>query len=473
MLAKDDTATHHDAVMGARAPGFWRRWRRMVWTSWHDLGAAAQGRVRLHTLVLIRWAAVVGQLFTVLLVHYSLGFELPLVPLVAAIGLSAAINLALGLSFKATTRLSERGAAVLLGYDIAQLCFLLALTGGLQNPFALLLLVPVTLAATTLGLRPTLLLCCLAITGATLLAFPQTPLPWHDGGLVLPGLYVFGLWAALVLGTTLTAACAWRIAEEARRMSDALAATQMALAREQQLSALGGLAAAAAHELGSPLATIQVTAKELARALPPASALAEDAQELLEQAARCREILAAFSHDRSIDDHEPFTRAPVSSLLESIALEYRRPEVEVRIRVEGQEPEPSLTLTPDVRHALANLIDNAIQFARSRVDIAVRPRRTTLELVIEDDGPGFAPDVLEWLGEPYLSTRREDGGLGLGVFIATTLLARTGATATFDNGRRGARVVLVWPRPALEPASPTEEAHDGRQGREPAAAGNL
>ena len=196
------------------------------------LTGSGERRVRLRTLALIRWIAIIGQAFTIALVHFSLEFRLPLVPLFAAVGLSALINLILAAGFTATTRLTERSAGVLLGYDILQLAFLLGLTGGLQNPFSILLIVPVTLSATTLSLRTTVVLCFFVIAAATVLGLFPTDLPWYQGAFYLPPLYLGGVWLALVLGTMLVTGYAWRIADEARRLSDALAATQMALARE-------------------------------------------------------------------------------------------------------------------------------------------------------------------------------------------------------------------------------------------------
>ena len=436
-----------------------RRWFARL-TAW--LAAALSGsgerRARLRTLTLIRWIAIVGQAFTVSLVHFSLEFPLPLAPLLVAIGLSALINLWLSLGFAPTTRLTERSAALLLGYDILQLAFLLALTGGLQNPFAILLIVPVTLSAIILSLRTTMLLCLEVVAAATLLGLHPTELPWRGDGLVLPGLYILALWLALVLGTALIAGYAWRVADEARRMSDALAATQMALAREQQLSALGGLAAAAAHELGSPLATIAVTARELANNMPADSPLAEDMAELVSQSQRCREILRSISQRREADEPMPFTRVPLSDLLEELVETHRRPDVAVDVSVieHGANPlaEPRLDPTPEVKHALGNLIDNAIQFAEREITITVDLRPAQVDVVIEDDGPGFPPEVLEFLGEPYVSTRHETGGLGLGVFIAETLLARTGASLQFGNQAKGARVVVTWRRGALDDNAP-------------------
>jgi two-component system, sensor histidine kinase RegB len=413
----------------------------------------APGRVRLHTVSLTRWVAVAGQLLTILFVHFSLGIALPLAALLPAVALSALVNVVLGLRLKATTRLPERGAAALFAYDVAQLCYLLALTGGVQNPFAALLLVPIALAAATLDVRSTVGVTLLALLLVGLLALAAGPLPWRDGALALPALYRVGGWASLSIGAVLVAVFARSVAEEARRRSDALTATQLALAREQQLSALGGQAAAVAHLLGTPLATISIIAKELVRELPDGSPLEEDARELLAQAKRCRDLLAGLGQRgaHADDAHRTFTKAPFTGLLEHIAAEFARPGIEALVRLDPVDdtPEPEVALTPELRHSLANLIDNAIQFAASEVRVTLRPSRAGLALVVQDDGPGFPPEVLDWLGEPFLSTRREEGGLGLGVFIANTLLARTGAKVHFDNTLQGARVTLTWPTQQL------------------------
>jgi two-component system, sensor histidine kinase RegB len=444
--------THHDLSTSAQ-----RSRRRPAWlagaAAWlaRQLGAGER-HARLRTLILIRWMAIVGQAFTICLVYFSLGFPLPILPLLSAVALSALINVALSLGFSAATRLTERSAALLLGYDILQLSFLLGLTGGLQNPFAILLMVPITLSATILSLHTTIVLGGLVIVAASVLALFPTELPWWPPGLALPGLYLLATWCALVLGTALIAGYAWRVADEARRMARGLAATQMALAREQELSALGGLAAAAAHELGSPLATIAVTARELANSMPPDSPLIEDVTELVSQSQRCREILKSLSQQRQSDEHAPFTRVPLSTLLETVAEPFRRCEIDLDVEVEGSASEPSLAPTPELRHSLVNLIDNAVGFAERRVRIVVDASNDMVSVRIEDDGPGFAPEILELLGEPYVSSEPR-GGLGLGVFIAQTLLARTGAALQFGNLGRGARVTITWRRAALEEQS--------------------
>lgn len=406
-----------------------------------------QGRIRLHTLSLTRWVAVGGQLFTVLFVHYSLGIPLPIEWLIPAIALSALINLFLMVTLRAATRLPERFALWLFAYDILQLGYLLALTGGLRNPFAALVTVPLMLGAATLGLGSTVLLSLLAVATLTFLAFVPTPLPWFEQGLALPGLYVAAVWSALAMASILIAAYAWRVAEETRRMTDALGAAQMALAREQEMSALGALATAAAHELGSPLATILITAREMLNELEEDDPLRVETQILLDQTLRCRTILASIGKRRDHDEHAPFVRAPLSSVLREIAEIYARPSVtlEVSSMVAEGLSEPTLMPMPEFRHALGNLLNNGLEFAKSRLQVHVEHDSREVRVVIRDDGPGFAPEVLEWLGEPYLSTRRDNGGLGLGVFIATTLLARTGAALHVENASDGAVVTIRWP----------------------------
>ncbi|MCW5730831.1 MAG: ActS/PrrB/RegB family redox-sensitive histidine kinase [Alphaproteobacteria bacterium] len=418
-------------------------------------GAGRVGRLRLRTLVTIRWIALVGQALALLFVHFGLGFQVPLTPALLIVASYLAFNLAIFLIYPSAHRLDDRSAASQLALDVLQLALLLFLTGGLKNPFALLLLVPVTISATILSLVSTVGLALLVLALVTLLAFLHLPLPWGEPAIMLPDLYVAGTWTALVLGMGFVAIYAWQVAAEARRMADALAATQLVLAREQQLSALGGLAAAAAHELGTPLGTIVLVAKELLRELPPESPFVEDVRLLSSQADRCREILAQLSQRRPVEDQAAIARLPIGALVEEAMAPHRKPGIACEIEVLSAGAQPEVTRRPEILHGLGNLLQNAFDFARTRVTVSLSWTDQRLMLRVLDDGPGISVDILGALGEPYVTSRPDDGGMGLGVFIAKTLLEHTGASVRFANNPAGGCLVSVaWERARLD-----EEAH--------------
>lgn len=439
-----------------------------------EIGRDAR-RLRLDTLVRLRWLAIIGQTAAVTTVHIGLGFPLPFGLCVLVITASAWVNIALRIRYPASHRLTENEATFLLGFDILQLAVLLHLTGGLQNPFAMLFLAPVLISATALSPERTLALGLLAVGAATLLVLVHRPLPWMPGeDLQLPFLYVSGVWTAILLGAAFTGIYAWRVAEEARQLGQALAATELVLAREQHLSQLDGLAAAAAHELGTPLATIALVVKELDHQAPHGSDLKEDLTLLREQVERCRGILAKLT---SLGQ-EPagfFETMRLGHLVEEVVEPQRSFDVDIEVTCAGEGPEPFCQRSPGLLYGLSNLIDNAADFAQSRVEVAATWDAHEVRLEIRDDGPGFAPEVILRVGEPYVTTRGHDrradedgsgGGLGLGLFIAKTLIERSGAQLTVTNQpppETGAVVRIVWPREAFERGAtryPVEEMPD-------------
>jgi two-component system sensor histidine kinase RegB len=422
--------------------------------------SSRRSRLRLGTLTGLRWLAVSGQTLAVLVVAFGFGFELPLAGCLAVIAASAWLNVVLTVRNRADRLTEDWEAASQIAFDIVQLGALLALTGGLANPFTLFLIAPATIGAAALPARHALMLGLLAIGTASVLSIWSMPLPWTPGApLRLPELYEVATFTATALGICFTAGYAWRAAAEADRMEQALHATQAVLAREQQLSALGGLAAAAAHELGTPLATIQITAKEMLRELDPADPLIDDAQLLVSQAARCREILKTLSQKPDTGD-EAHERMSLPQLLNEAADPYRGkgPAVETITRnLDGTEP-PVLRRMPEVIHALASFVDNAVDFAATRVDVIAAYGAKTVTIEVCDDGPGFSSDVLSKLGQPYISTRpsgegsrQGHHGMGLGFFIAKTLLERSGAQVTFGNQKGGGALISArWPRAKLQ-----------------------
>ena len=411
--------------------------------------------LRLSTLVRLRWLAVVGQTLALVVVGLWFRFPLPWGPCLALIALSAWLNIALRLGFRSSRRLDPNWAMIMLGYDLLQLAGLLYLTGGLQNPFAILLLGPVMVSATTLQPDKTFLLGALALAAATVLVFIHQPLPWFRGQtFVAPLHYVGGVWVALACALIFMAFYAFRVSEEARQLANALAATELVLQREQHLSALDGLAAAAAHELGTPLATIALVANELERELPPDDPHAEDVRLLKAQSQRCREILSKIA-SLSAAPAEHLHRMKLSHILEDITAPHRDFGIAIAIDLDGSGPEPVSARNPGLVYGLGNLVENAVDFARAEVRIAARWTPETVSVTVEDDGPGIAPEIIDRIGEPYVTTRRPDpgggehGGLGLGVFIAKTLLDRSGGHLAVANRRppeTGSLVTVTWRR---------------------------
>lgn len=424
-------------------------------------------RLRLSTLIRLRWLAVTGQSLAVLFVAYVLAFPLPVSVCFALIAASAWLNLLLAFRFPAAHRLTPLAAFAILAFDALQLSGLLYLTGGLTNPFSTLLIVPVVVSATLLPLRFTALLGTVVVGAASVLVFFGLPLPWPAGeALSMPFVYVAGIWVAVVSTIVFTGIFAWRIAEEARQLANALAATELVLQREQHLSALDGLAAAAAHELGTPLATIHVVAREMERSLSADPRFREDVTLLRSQSERCREILKRLSNLSTVSETY-LARMPFTSLIEEATAPHRDFGIAIAMDADAcRGPEPVGRRNPGVIYGLGNLVENAVDFARHSVELRWRWDETRAAVTILDDGPGFRPEVMDRIGEPYISTRggaEPGGGLGLGLFIAKTLLERSGATLSFKNSNepaKGACVEVSWPRVAFvePPPSPALDA---------------
>lgn len=421
-------------------------------------GISAPEPIRLRTLVLLRWVAVAGQLGAVLGAQ-MLGVQFALLPVLAVIAASAGTNAVLA---RWGPRVGERGAALQLGFDLAQLTLLTALTGGLSNPFAMLIIAPATIAAAALDGRKVLILALSTVAMITAAGVLSVPLTMRDGSLlIVPPLLAVGHWVALVVAVAFVSAYTHRVANELRQTALALAATQLALAREQRLQHLGGVVAAAAHEMGTPLATIKLIAGELADDLLDRPELAEDVGLLRDSVDRCRDILRSMG--KAGRDDLLLRRAPLAAVLaEAAAPHDQRGKIAMDLApaVPGL-PEPVLNRDPGIVHALRNIIQNAVDFASEQVTIIARWDAEDLHLTIRDDGPGYPAGILGRIGDPFLTARRAHSarnggaeGMGLGLFIARSLLERSGARITFANAASGgAEVRITWPRSHSDVAS--------------------
>ncbi len=445
--------------------------------------------LRLRTLILLRWLAIAGQLGAIIIATRFLEIDLRLDLCASALGVSVAFNIVVTAIFPANNRLSERNAMLTLLFDLFQLAFLVSLTGGLSNPFVFLMLAPVIVSAAALTLRATVIIGLVFISLISLLVVFYIPLTTLSGELIqLPNLLIYGTWASLVTTGVFLAAYAHRVTEETFSMSEALTATQLALGREQRLSALDGVVAAAAHELGTPLATIKLVAAELADELEDHPHLYDDAKLIGTQADRCRDILRDMGRTGKDDTH--LHHAPISAVVEEAAAPHMDRGKMIMIRIDGAlqtelvPDQPEVPRHPEIIHGLRNLVQNAVDFAAARVWIDIDWDEKELRIHVGDDGMGYPPDLIGKIGDPFVrkrtdkqkaqSARPEYEGMGLGLFIAKTLLERTGARLTFANGSEapgkrpmsppgppefarptGAIVEVVWRRSDIEATKST------------------
>ena len=430
----------------------------------------SKGRVRLRTLIILRWVAIIGQSAAILVATYGLGLRIDLGLCYLAVGASIATNLVAMFVYPPNKLLPEREVLITLLFDLSQLAFLLFLTGGLNNPFALLILAPVTVTAMTMRLRTTVLMGALAFALVTILTTYYLPLRTAQGFILeMPDLFIIGFWASINIGIVFLAIYAGRVTTETFAMSQALLATQMALSREQKLTDLGGVVAAAAHELGTPLATIKLVSAELLEELSDREDLREDAALIRDQADRCRDILQSMGRAGKDDLH--LRSAPLRAVIEEAAEPHNHRGKTIHYRL-GPNPEaddrmPEILRKPEIIHGVRNLVQNAVDFASGNVWIDGHWSDTHITVRVVDDGPGYPSDLLGRIGDPFLRRRPnkapdlerpEYEGMGLGLFIAKTLLERSGGEIVFANGsksknpavpRSGAIAVVTWTREAI------------------------
>ncbi|KRB63052.1 ATPase [Rhizobium sp. Root708] len=422
-----------------------------------DDGRHRSRRLRLQTLIRLRWLAVGGQALTVFVVAFWLKFPLPLLASATLIAALATVNFYLMIRYPPTHRIDPGAAFVLLGFDLLQLCALLFITGGLANPFAALVCVPVIISFASQPIRYSTALILVAMVCITILAFSPFPLPWFDGVEInVHNVMQFGVWCSIASTMAFAAFYAYRVSMEASQLADALAATELVLQREKHLSQLDGLAAAAAHELGTPLATISVVAKEMERELKDDERFREDVQLLRSQSERCRDILRRLA-TLSAEGDAHLRRLPLSSMMEEIVAPHREFGIKLElIEKNSRKGEPVTDRNAGIMYGLGNLIENAVDYARDKVTVTVEHNQRSVRIIVEDDGDGYSSDILTRIGEPYVTKRQKEdraGGLGLGLFIAKTLLERSGASLIFENRApqgAGARVRVEWPRMLID-----------------------
>ena len=368
--------------------------------------------------------------------------------LVIFVGLISNIYLQFGIK---ATLLKDLYSSSFLLYDISQLGVLLFLTGGIFNPFAILLIVPTIVSSTFLSMGSTIILGSFTILLLFVLTFFKMPLPgMEEYVLSFPNYYVTGILISLIIGLLFLSYFGIRFAGETKKRSDALNKLQQILAKEYELESLGGQAAAAAHSLGTPLATITVVAKELRKEVGDNSNYTKDLDLLISQTKRCSEILKDISQKKIISD-EFLSSMSFEDLLEEIIKSFKESsDKKIELNTEKDINKIEIKRNPELVYGLRNFIGNAVKFANQSITISILSDNINLFILIEDDGPGFPEDIIKALGEPYIKSRskiyKNNAGLGLGTFLGKTLLERQSAVISFENNSslNGAKVKIKW-----------------------------
>ena len=402
------------------------------------------------TLVILRWIALVGQYLTISIVYFIFRFELPFFYCSLIIFIGVLTNFYLQFRFK-KNQLNNFASTFLLFYDLIQLSLLLYLTGGITNPFSILLIVPSVVSATFLNLRSTINLSIITIVILVVLTIYNLPLP-HSGELHfhVPDTYLYALPIAIIITLIFLTYFGIRFGIESRKRTEALNKLELILAKEHELESIGLQAAAAAHSLGTPLSTITVIARELEKEIGSNPKYEKDIDLLLSQTKRCSDILRNLSKDQ-LEEETFLSDVRIEHLLNEIVRSFAEiSEKKLSLTVEKNKINPQIERSLEITYGLRNFIGNAVKYSNSSVDISLESNNTITEVKICDDGPGFSEDILDVLGEPYIRSKNKiissKSGLGLGTFIGKTLLERMKANVRFDKCPKtnGAMVTINW-----------------------------
>lgn len=414
----------------------------------------------------IRWLALAGQTAALLLVYHILQFDMLILSALGIVLVGICVNLLQVWRLRNPSKIKLSEVVLALHFDVLQLAGLLYLTGGLENPFAMLFLAPIVVSAALLDIKATISLVILVGISAASLLFFHLPLPWYEAGFHLPKFYLFGLLSALLVSSVFIGFYVWWLAAEARRTEAALGATQLILAREQQITALGTLAAAAAHKLGSPLNTIALISHELPTQLGKKwggdKGLQEDLALLNEEVERCRIILSELDKDAQMSGKDLAAALPVSQIFQA-QLAPHLIDMKHRVKITSASlesdnilgdglnsstlREPELLPLPDIKYALETLLDNADDYANNVITLDISWNATHIIVKIADDGPGFRPSVMADVGQPWNSSRQGTAGhRGLGLFLAQTIVEGRGGSLIVSNQKSGgAEITITMP----------------------------
>ena len=403
-----------------------------------------------NTLTILRYIAIIGQFLAIGIVYYYLDLPFPIFESYLIISLGLATNLYLQFGIK-INQLKDLYAAPFLLYDLIQLSALLYLTGGIFNPFSFLLVIPAIVSSTFLSMGTTIILGLITSILLLTISFFHLPLPGENMNLLhFPNFYKIGIIISILIGLIFLSYFGIRFAGEKKKTEEAFKKLQEVIYKEYELESLGGQAAAAAHSLGTPLATISVVAKELKKEIGNNEDLSKDIDLLISQSKRCSEILKRISK-KQIEEDKFFSSTKLENLLEEIINSFKETSSkEITLVSDKDKNKIDIQRSAEMIYGLRNFIGNAIKFSKSKVNIFLISNEKEIKITVNDDGPGFPKDIIEKLGEPYIKSRslelNSNSGLGLGTFLGKTLLERQNAKLLFkdDKNLGGASVAISW-----------------------------
>ena len=408
--------------------------------------------LKLRTLIFFNWIAIIGQSLAVFVSFSIIEVEFNLYGTISLILILLLLNIFLTLRYPVTKTLNFNEITFYLLFDLFQLISLLYLTGGLTNPFCILILVPIVISSTYLDLKRTVFICFASIISLSILLFFYTPI---SSDLIdfnsnsFSRVEISSIWGALIITLIFISAYCFRTASESRKAGEALRETQMALSNEEKVSALMSLTAAAVHELGTPLSTISVVSKELVGNLKKNDPNYEDLSLIQTQVKRCAEILKRLRTSNFVADSDEFLNEfTFTSLINEVLEDYSNEKIEVLINADDifAEKNISFSRVPEVIQSLSNVVDNAFKYAENKIIINLKYAEKYIIVEIIDDGKGFSPEIYSLLGEPYVrrSIDKEDKGLGLGLFISKNLISKTYGDIEFLNHKPNGACVRIF-----------------------------
>ncbi|MDC0057244.1 ActS/PrrB/RegB family redox-sensitive histidine kinase [Alphaproteobacteria bacterium] len=398
--------------------------------------------ILLINLIKIRWLAIIGQVSAILISYYYLEIFVPIFFCLLIIAVSAFVNLISFFRKKINNYLSDKEAFYFLLFDTLQLGILLYFTGGIYNPFSLLLIAPLIISASYLPIVFSIILSLLSIIIVILISYFYIPINWNDSFKV-PDIFIYGLSLSLIISLIFIAIYVYLLASSSRNIAQALFHTRSVLANQKKLSEIGSMSAAAVHEISTPLNTIFLILNDLReeKIVKNNSEIKKEIELLKSQAEKCKVILLTLSQNPQNLKDKFFDNTTLSNIIKTNFDKFNNRKVKLQINIVSQKIEPTVSFKDELMYCIGNIIQNAIQHANSIVKVNIYWDNVQFKIIVNDDGNGFAKETLDQIGNPYIS--KHNNGMGLGIFIAKNLIENIKGSIFCKNQKEGGGSVEI------------------------------